>query len=42
LIIAVSVDRVDDLLSRLQDYQAACAAIIGEISEGEAATILVE
>jgi len=42
LIIAVSVDRVDDLLSRLQDYQAACAAIIGEISEGEAGTILVE
>jgi selenide,water dikinase len=42
LIIAVAAERVDNLLRRLQDYQTPCAAIIGEVLEGEAGTILVE
>jgi selenide,water dikinase len=42
LIIAVAAERVDNLLRRLQDYQTPCAAIIGEVQEGEAGTILVE
>ncbi len=42
LIIAVAAERVDHLLRRLQDYQTPCAAVIGEVLEGEAGTILVE
>ncbi len=42
LLIAVSPDRVDELIGRLQEVDSPAAAVIGELVEGEAGRIVVE